>query len=80
MLLEIRHTQIQYENYALCRGLTSNAKVFQRNDNLQALQELTELVKNSKVEDVVALLPTWAHFYRILTVDIDRKVREATQV
>lgn len=47
---------------------------------LQALQDLCELVNNGDVEDVVAALPSWAHYYRILTTDIDRKVREMTQV
>jgi hypothetical protein len=46
----------------------------------QALQELSELVNNSKVDDVLLVLPSWAHFYKILTVDTDCKVREITQV
>lgn len=46
----------------------------------QALHELCELVNNGDVEDVVAALPSWAHFYKILTADTDRKVREMTQV
>ncbi|KAH9638439.1 hypothetical protein HF086_016764 [Spodoptera exigua] len=46
----------------------------------KALQDLCELVNNGDVEDVVAALPTWAHYYRILTTDLDRKVREMTQV
>ncbi|CAH1646885.1 unnamed protein product [Spodoptera littoralis] len=39
----------------------------------KALQDLCELVNNGDVEDVVAALPSWAHYYRILTTDIDRK-------
>nr|XP_049694945.1 E3 ubiquitin-protein ligase listerin isoform X3 [Helicoverpa armigera] len=46
----------------------------------KALQELCELINNGDVEDVVAALPSWAHFYKILTADTDRKVREMTQV
>lgn len=46
----------------------------------KALQDLCELVNNGDVEDVVAALPSWAHYYRILTTDIDRKVREMTRV
>ncbi|PZC85937.1 hypothetical protein B5X24_HaOG214302 [Helicoverpa armigera] len=46
----------------------------------KALQELCELINNGDVEDVVAALPSWAHFYKILTADPDRKVREMTQV
>ncbi|XP_045494127.1 E3 ubiquitin-protein ligase listerin-like [Colias croceus] len=45
----------------------------------KALHELLELVKNSDIEDVVAALPNWAHFYLMLTIDSERKVREATQ-
>ncbi|XP_037296543.1 E3 ubiquitin-protein ligase listerin [Manduca sexta] len=45
----------------------------------KALQELTELVNNSKVDDVVAMLPSWAHYYKMLSFDLDRKVREYTQ-
>ncbi|XP_053603510.1 E3 ubiquitin-protein ligase listerin isoform X2 [Plodia interpunctella] len=46
----------------------------------KALQELTELVNKSSVEDVVATLPSWSHFYKTLSVDGDCKVRECTQV
>ncbi|XP_075971951.1 E3 ubiquitin-protein ligase listerin [Anticarsia gemmatalis] len=46
----------------------------------KALQELCELVNNGNVDDVVATLPSWAHFYKTLTADTDRKVREMTQV
>ncbi|KAJ8727288.1 hypothetical protein PYW07_001407 [Mythimna separata] len=46
----------------------------------KALNELCELVNNGDVEDVVAALPSWAHFYKTLTADTDRKVREMTQV
>lgn len=46
----------------------------------QALQELCELVNSTDVNDVVAALPSWAHFYKILSADTDRKVRELTQV
>ncbi|KAJ8733578.1 hypothetical protein PYW08_001876 [Mythimna loreyi] len=46
----------------------------------KALHELCELVNNGDVEDVVAALPSWAHFYKTLTADTDRKVREMTQV
>ncbi|XP_049870288.1 E3 ubiquitin-protein ligase listerin [Pectinophora gossypiella] len=45
----------------------------------KALQELTELVQNSKADDVVAALPCWTHAYRALAVESDRKVRELTQ-
>lgn len=47
---------------------------------IQALQELTELVNKSTVEEVEATLPSWSHFYKILSVDVDCKVRENTQV
>nr|XP_026489155.1 E3 ubiquitin-protein ligase listerin [Vanessa tameamea] len=46
----------------------------------KALQELTELVKNSNVDEVVAALPSWAHFYQTLIIDSDRRVREAAQL
>ncbi|CAD0197171.1 unnamed protein product [Chrysodeixis includens] len=46
----------------------------------KALQELCELVNSADVNDVVAALPSWAHFYKILSADADRKVRELTQV
>ncbi|KAI5633879.1 hypothetical protein NE865_13386 [Phthorimaea operculella] len=49
-------------------------------EEITALQELNELVQNNKVDDVVAMLPNWTYFYKILTVDPDRKVRELTQV
>lgn len=29
---------------------------------------------------MVAALSSWAHVYKVLTVDVDKKVREATQV
>ncbi|XP_063619146.1 E3 ubiquitin-protein ligase listerin [Cydia splendana] len=46
----------------------------------KALQELCDLVKKGDVEDVVAALGSWAHYYRQLTTDTDHKVREAAQV
>ncbi|KAJ0179065.1 hypothetical protein K1T71_005840 [Dendrolimus kikuchii] len=46
----------------------------------KALQELLELVNKSQVEDVVQALPSWTYFYKILTADTDRKVREMTQI
>lgn len=46
----------------------------------KALAELCELVNNSNVDEVVAALPSWAHFYKTLTADTDRKVREMTQM
>lgn len=45
----------------------------------KALQDLLDLVNNSAVEDVVLALPSWAYFYKMLTADTDRKVREMTQ-
>ncbi|XP_013142388.1 PREDICTED: E3 ubiquitin-protein ligase listerin [Papilio polytes] len=63
--------------YALC------FKKFNKKDPItksKALQELLELTRQSSSEDVVAALPAWAHFYPILSVDTDRKVREYTQV
>ncbi|XP_052740554.1 E3 ubiquitin-protein ligase listerin isoform X2 [Bicyclus anynana] len=45
----------------------------------KALQELTELVKTGNVEDVEAALPSWTHHYQFLSIDSDRRVREATQ-
>ncbi|XP_068631510.1 E3 ubiquitin-protein ligase listerin [Battus philenor] len=46
----------------------------------KALQELHDLLKNGNADEVVAALPAWAHFYPILTIDSDRKVRECTQM
>ncbi|CAB3237900.1 unnamed protein product [Arctia plantaginis] len=46
----------------------------------KALQELCELVNNGNVDDAVAVLPAWAHCYKTLTFDTDRKVREMTQL
>ncbi|XP_041970325.1 E3 ubiquitin-protein ligase listerin [Aricia agestis] len=46
----------------------------------KALQELTELIKSSNVDDVATVLPSWAHFYPTLTIDSDRKVRETAQL
>ncbi|XP_045766017.1 E3 ubiquitin-protein ligase listerin isoform X2 [Maniola jurtina] len=46
----------------------------------KALQELTELVKTGNVTDAEAALPSWSHHYQFLTIDSDRRVREATQV
>ncbi|XP_059048833.1 E3 ubiquitin-protein ligase listerin [Achroia grisella] len=46
---------------------------------IKALQELTELVNKSDVDEVEAVLPSWTHFYKTLSVDTDWKVREATQ-
>ncbi|XP_063824466.1 uncharacterized protein LOC135074090 [Ostrinia nubilalis] len=71
---------------ALEQGLTAEFSVCIKKLNkkdpitkTKALQELSELVNNSKVDDVVAALPSWAHFYKILAVDTDCKVREAAQ-
>ncbi|RVE48118.1 hypothetical protein evm_007178 [Chilo suppressalis] len=47
---------------------------------VKALQELSDLVGSSKVDDVVLVLPSWAHFYKILSVDTDCKVREMAQM
>ncbi|XP_050343792.1 E3 ubiquitin-protein ligase listerin [Nymphalis io] len=46
----------------------------------KALQELTELVKNRDIDEVVASLPSWAHSYQTLIIDSDRRVREAAQL
>ncbi|CAG5052532.1 unnamed protein product [Parnassius apollo] len=62
--------------YALC------FKKFNKKDPItrtKALQELLELIKNGNTDDVVAALPSWAHFYQIFTVDTDHKVRESAQ-
>ncbi|KPJ05421.1 E3 ubiquitin-protein ligase listerin [Papilio xuthus] len=62
--------------YALC------FKKFNKKDPItktKALQELLELMRHSATEEAVAALPAWAHFYPILSVDMDRKVREYTQ-
>ncbi|XP_037868758.2 E3 ubiquitin-protein ligase listerin isoform X2 [Bombyx mori] len=46
----------------------------------KGLQEMLETINNSKVDDVITILPSWAHFYKILAIDPDRKVREYTQL
>ncbi|BES87922.1 RING [Nesidiocoris tenuis] len=46
----------------------------------KALNELAALVKDLENEsDIVELLPSWAKLYSNLVVDVDHKVREATQ-
>ncbi|KAL4705825.1 hypothetical protein ACJJTC_017802 [Scirpophaga incertulas] len=47
---------------------------------VKALQELNDLVSKGNIEDVLLVLPSWAHFYKILAVDTDCKVREAAQL
>ncbi|XP_072940130.1 uncharacterized protein Ltn1 [Epargyreus clarus] len=57
-------------------------KKFHKKDpitKIKALNELKELVANSEQDEVVNALSSWAHYYPSLTVDMDRKVREATQ-
>ncbi|XP_063360620.1 E3 ubiquitin-protein ligase listerin [Cydia amplana] len=46
----------------------------------KALQELCDLIRKGDVEDVIAALGSWAHYYKQLTTDTDHKVREAAQV
>lgn len=47
---------------------------------LQALNELTALVKDCDDSAVNTLLPYWSKLYTNLVVDVDHKVREATQL
>lgn len=47
---------------------------------LKALQEFTELVKNTESEAVKAILPFWPRLYCALATDAEHRVREATHV
>ncbi|CAH2072060.1 unnamed protein product, partial [Iphiclides podalirius] len=74
-------TAVNYEQ-GLNTEFTLCFKKFNKKDPVtraKALQEFLELTKNGNVDDVVATLPGWAHFYPILTIDTDRKVRECAQ-
>ncbi|XP_022804416.1 E3 ubiquitin-protein ligase listerin-like [Stylophora pistillata] len=46
---------------------------------LKAVQEFTELCKNLTVEAVESALPFWPRLFNKLALDVDHKVREATQ-
>ena len=46
----------------------------------QALQEFSELCKNSTLSTVEAVLPFWPRLYCILCTDMDHRVREAAQI
>ncbi|PFX16827.1 E3 ubiquitin-protein ligase listerin, partial [Stylophora pistillata] len=45
----------------------------------KAVQEFTELCKNLTVEAVESALPFWPRLFNKLALDVDHKVREATQ-
>lgn len=45
----------------------------------KGLQELSDLIKNSEIEMIKPLLPLWPRFYGYLSIDIDHRVREASQ-
>ncbi|KAJ7383932.1 listerin E3 ubiquitin protein ligase 1 [Desmophyllum pertusum] len=46
---------------------------------LKAVQEFTDLCKNSTVDAVESALPFWPRLFNKLAMDIDHRVREATQ-
>lgn len=44
---------------------------------LKALQEFTELCKNSEIDAVKTILPFWPRLYCLLCTDVEHRVREA---
>ena len=44
---------------------------------MQALQEFSELIRNSEPEAVKTVLPLWPRLYCHLAVDVEHRVREA---
>ncbi|XP_017770844.1 PREDICTED: E3 ubiquitin-protein ligase listerin [Nicrophorus vespilloides] len=47
---------------------------------LKALQEFTELIKNTDAETIKAVLPFWPRLYNNLSTDAEHRVREAAQL
>uniref|UniRef100_A0A8D9BRD6 E3 ubiquitin-protein ligase listerin n=1 Tax=Cacopsylla melanoneura TaxID=428564 RepID=A0A8D9BRD6_9HEMI len=45
----------------------------------KALNEFADLCSNSEVEALKSILPLWPRLYSILSIDIENRVREATQ-
>lgn len=46
---------------------------------VKALQEFADLIGNSEVDTVIAVLPFWPRLYSTLSTDVEHRVREACQ-